>query len=77
MQSVSQMSAPLGISPPLTVKEFQAVTVTPPSLVRVARGTARPLTLAQLMEITLELAPWSSVFEKLFQPFPQACNCWI
>ena len=34
MQSVSQVSAPLGRVPPLTVKEFQAVTATPPILLR-------------------------------------------
>lgn len=57
MKSVSHMSDPLGRFPPLTVMEFQAVTATPPSLVRGALGTAGPLTWAQLMEITLELAP--------------------
>lgn len=77
MQSVSQVSAPLGRVPLLTVKEFQAVTTAPPVLLRGARGTVGPPTWAQLIEMTLELAPWSFVFEKLFQPFPQACKCWI
>lgn len=62
MKSVSHMSAPLGRFPPLTVKEFQVATATPG-----AKETAGLLTWAQLMEITLELAPWSPVFEKLFR----------